>query len=829
MNERDKDSWSIHALDGALCLTSEGCDRLIGIRQATDGRTVFVLSDLANSLSSLSSLIEDAIGQETTLWAKLEGRFTSWSQIIDTLSEQEDRQELISLVKNGFGQIEDILKAVWLVGDASGAARKFVDHTELSWLMEVIKLRLSHAGFDCVVLDSSRVFVGQSVQERIHFDYELTERALSDQLEGHQGCDTLCVAGGWVKDSAGRLLDGFPPDNELIAAACANLLDASSVSFWNPDSFVTTAECCEVPGASVIEHLTYEEATELSFFGAKVIHPQAFVPAMVKNIPLYLKNFCEPDHSGTRVSSEGDLDEKHQVKGFSVIHDVALINIEGAGMIGVPGVSSRLFSALRDHSISVILISQASSEHSICFAVPAHSGLEARKRATEVFAKELEEYRINSIELEEDCAILAAVGQRMPGVPGIAAKFFGALGKAQINVRAIAQGSSERNISAVIRDCDATKALRALHAGFFLSNQTLSIGVIGPGLIGQTLLAQISAESARLRQEFGVDLRVRAIANSRKMLLDEQNIELDSWKQQFETEGIDAQLDTFADHVAADYFPHSVLIDCSTSSEVPKRYLSWIRRGIHIITPNKKAGTAPKDEYELLMRSGRDKGKHFLYETTVGAGLPIIGTLKDLIQTGDRIRRIEGVFSGTLAYLFWRFDGTVPFSQLVREAKGLGYTEPDPRDDLSGMDIVRKAVILAREVGMEVEIDQVPVLNLVPKELEGLSVEKFLEGLDIIDQRLLGMQQAAASEGKLLKYVGIIDPLEGICTVELKAYEADHPFARISGTDNIVAFTTDRYNSQPLVIQGPGAGPDVTAGGVFADLLRLSAYLGARF
>ena len=229
------------------------------------------------------------------------------------------------------------------------------------------------------------------------------------------------------------------------------------------------------------------------------------------------------------------------------------------------------------------------------------------------------------------------------------------------------------------------------------------------------------------------------------------------------------------------------------------------------------------------MRSGRDKGKHFLYETTVGAGLPIIGTLKDLIQTGDRIRRIEGVFSGTLAYLFWRFDGTVPFSQLVREAKGLGYTEPDPRDDLSGMDIVRKAVILAREVGMEVEIDQVPVLNLVPKELEGLSVEKFLEGLDIIDQRLLGMQQAAASEGKLLKYVGIIDPLEGICTVELKAYEADHPFARISGTDNIVAFTTDRYNSQPLVIQGPGAGPDVTAGGVFADLLRLSAYLGARF
>ncbi len=398
-----------------------------------------------------------------------------------------------------------------------------------------------------------------------------------------------------------------------------------------------------------------------------------------------------------------------------------------------------------------------------------------------------------------------------------------------MNVRAIAQGSSERNISAVIQDSDATKALRALHAGFFLSKQTLSIGLMGPGLIGSTLLKQIAMESERLKQEFNVDLRVRGIANSSKMLLDDNGIDLSRWEESFAAAAVPVDLKQYADHVAADYFPHAVLIDCSTSSTIPAQYLSWIERGIHIITPNKKAGTAPMPEYERLMSVGRRQNKHFLYETTVGAGLPIIGTLKDLIQTGDRIRRIEGVFSGTLAYLFWRFDGTVPFSTLVREAKELGYTEPDPRDDLTGMDIVRKAVILAREIGMPVEIDQVPVLNLVPEQLMDVPLDEFMEKLSLIDERLFDLQQRAQQNGELLKYVGIIDPVTGACKVELTGYPKDHPFARISGTDNIVAFTTDRYHQQPLVIQGPGAGPEVTAGGVFADLLRLGAYLGARF
>jgi len=379
----------------------------------------------------------------------------------------------------------------------------------------------------------------------------------------------------------------------------------------------------------------------------------------------------------------------------------------------------------------------------------------------------------------------------------------------------------------VIRRSDSARALRAVHAGFYLSPQSLSIGIIGPGLIGGTLINQIAGESKALRKAFNLDLRVRGITDSRRMTLAEQGIDIDGWKKTLEEHAEEADIDRFVDHVAADYFPHAVIIDCTSSDELPKRYAEWLNRGIHIITPNKKAGTAPWNEYTKMTEIANRRRRHFLYETTVGAGLPIIGTLRELIRTGDKIISIEGVFSGTLAYLFWRFDGSAPFSSLVAEAKKLGYTEPDPRDDLSGMDIVRKTVILAREVGYPVEVGDVPVKSLVPPHLVEVPVAEFMEQLSDIDEEMDGLLRNAQAENKMLKYVGSIDE-SGNCRVELKGYPMDHPFARITGSDNIVAFTTERYRQQPLVIQGPGAGPEVTAGGVFADLLRLASYLGAK-
>ena len=837
--------WVAHAIDGDICgfdaVGVHSGEAILSIRNETpQSHAVMVFSPIRFKTllgdnqheGSLSALIDDAVRHDERIWSRLERLFQDRSGVIEALVSPQHRSGLQAMVKKGFSEIEDILKAVWLIHEASSSARTYIDRIELLWVLEAYRLGLEAGGYHTLVIDSSEVMrahrgVSDSALERT-VDVEASGRAARRLLERHPACDTLLVAGGWAAVDHGPVTELGPDSHEMAASVFGAACKASQVTIWNIRDMVMTADIDEVPSASIIDEITYAEATELSYFGAKVLHPHAMVPAIAQNIPIYMRSLSDLHHPGTRVSSVRTPGRHGMVKGFSAIHQTALVNIEGAGMIGVPGISSRLFAALREAGISVILISQASSEHSICFAIPQDQAPIAEMTIRRAFADELADYRIQSVEVEAGCAILAAVGEEMPGVPGIAAKFFGALGKASVNVRAIAQGSSERNISAVIKGSDSTRALRALHAGFFLSNQALSIGILGPGLIGSTLIEQMSRESERLKSEFGVDLRVRGIANSRSMLIDDQGISLATWKERFEAEQVPLDIEVFTDHVNAEYFPHAVLIDCSTSSALPQRYVDWISCGIHIITPNKKAGTSEISYYQELMSQGRRRGKHFLYETTVGAGLPIINTLKDLIQTGDRIRRIEGVFSGTLGYLFWRFDGSVPFSELVKEAKAMGYTEPDPRDDLSGMDIVRKTVILAREMGLTPEVEDVPVLNLIPMALREVAPEDFMTNLHKMDDEMLVRLQAAQEAGQLLKYVGVIEA-DGTCSVELKGYPTDHPFARISGTDNIVAFTTDRYHTQPLVIQGPGAGPAVTAGGVFADLLRLSAYLGARF
>lgn len=829
MKESTMKSWSVHSVAGAFGSSVETGKSILDIRKLAPTTCTAIIVTPDTGSGTLVSLIDKAVEKNDRMWGELDALFQSRiDRIQDILGPAQQAGELVKQVKKQFGDIEDILKAVWLVGEASESSRIYVAKIELLWMLEAVKIRLNSAGYRSAVLDSSRLIHTNRTDSGCRLRMDKTGYHLNSFLKKEDKIDTLLIGGGWSLCDDDRVVDPDAHSGELAASAIGSILDASQVTFWNQREMVMTADTSEVPSATIIPEITYAEATELSFFGAKVLHPLAMAPAIAKKIPIYLRSIAQMEHPGTRVSSANSSSQELIVKGFSVIHHTALINIEGSGMIGVPGISSRLFTAMRDSGISVILISQASSEHSICFAVSQNDADQAEKVVRRTFVEELAGFRINSVEVELDCAILAAVGEQMPGVPGIAAKFFGSLGKAGVNVRAIAQGSSERNISAVIKGADSTKALRALHAGFFLSKQTLSIGLLGPGLIGSTLLDQIARESQRLLDTFGVDLRVRGISDTKKMVLDDVGIDLADWKSLFEKESTESDLSAFTNHIAADYFPHTVLIDCSTSAELPLHYVEWIQRGIHLITPNKKAGTEKLPYYHQLMDEGRKRGMHFLYETTVGAGLPVINTLKDLIQTGDTIQKIEGVFSGTLAWLFWRFDGTTPFSELVKEAKTLGFTEPDPRDDLSGMDVVRKTVILAREMGLELEVEDVPVLNLIPESLQSASIDGFLENLQLVDAPMEERRRESAAKNELMKYVGSINA-EGICKVELKSYPLDHPFARISGTDNIVAFTTSRYHEQPLVIQGPGAGPDVTAGGVFADLLRLSAYLGARF
>jgi aspartokinase/homoserine dehydrogenase 1 len=583
-----------------------------------------------------------------------------------------------------------------------------------------------------------------------------------------------------------------------------------------------SADPNRVPEAQVIDQLTYNEAMELAYFGAKVIHPQTLGPAVENDIPVVIRNSFNPEHPGSRIeAAPAAIDD---IKGITAISGMALVNLEGSGMIGVPGTADRLFAALKNAGVSVTLISQASSEHSICIAVPQEVAERARQVVSEAFADELSSGQIQSVDVTDAQSIVAVVGDGMTGTPGVAGRFFGTLGRAGINIRAIAQGSSERNISAVVDSDESTRALRAAHSGFYLSSKTISIGLIGVGNVGKTLLQQLEKQSQRLAEDFNLDLRVRAIARSRSMLLGDRRIDLASWQAEYEQEAVDLDIEAFERHVNPDHLPHAVIIDCTAEQSIADRYAGWLERGIHVITPNKKAGSGAIKDYEILQSLGKHGSSHFFYETTVGAALPIISTLQDLIDTGDTVHSVQGIFSGTLAYLFNVYDGKTPFSEIVRKARDSGYTEPDPRDDLSGTDVARKLTILARELGYKLELGGFAVQNLVPESLRDCGIDEFLNHLSEHDDEMKAMYEAANADGKRLRYIGRLDE-DGNAAVGLESVGGEHPFSNIALTDNIVQFETDRYSENPLVVQGPGAGPEVTAGGVFSDLLRLAKYV----
>jgi bifunctional aspartokinase / homoserine dehydrogenase 1 len=473
------------------------------------------------------------------------------------------------------------------------------------------------------------------------------------------------------------------------------------------------------------------------------------------------------------------------------------------------------------------LISQGSSEHSICCAIPEAQAERAAAVVRDAFDRELRTGQIQDVTIDRDLAILAIVGDGMAGMPGVAAKLFSALGRAGVNVRAIAQGASERNISAVVDAASTTRALRAAHASFYLSPHTLSIGVIGPGSVGSVFLDQLASQSARLREEFNLDFRVRGIASSKQMALFDRGVALNDWRGERERAGSALDIEKFIDHVRAEHLPHSVIIDCSASEDVARRYAQFFERGIHVVTANKKAHSADYAYFQDMAKARQASGAHYLYETTVGAGLPVVRTTRELRETGDEITSIEGIFSGTLAYLFNVYDGSAPFSAVVRDAKERGYTEPDPRDDLSGMDVARKLIILAREMGLALELSDVVVESLAPKALQDVSIEEFMEKLPEHDAAMRERLEAARARGKVLRHVGRVTAA-GEARVGVVELDASAPLANTALTDNIVRYSTRRYSANPLIVQGPGAGPEVTAGGVFADLLRLASYLGAR-
>jgi aspartokinase/homoserine dehydrogenase 1 len=801
-------------------------DRVARIIEADPAqRKAVVLSACRGVTDALLTLITLAEQGSPELDDRLQELRRRHTGIAGELLAGELYDEYVAGLEADLRDIAGILQTVRLVRNASTTMRDLISGYGELWSTRLFERLLRRRAAGHVQwLDARRALLVEWGPMGPGVRWEQSRAQLRELVAG-DFVGTLVVTGFIATDTHGLQTTLGRNGSDYSASIFGSLFDACEIVIWTDVDGVLSADPRLVPEAKVIATLSYNEAMELAYFGAKVIHPATMAPAVQKRIPIWIRNTFAADRAGTLIHDRSEPDPL--VKGITTIDRIALVNLEGAGMIGVPGTAHRLFGALREEAISVILISQGSSEHSICFAVPQVESERAERVVRRAFEPELREGQIQSVEVDHGCSILAVVGDGMAGAHGVAAKVFQALGSAGVNVRAIAQGASERNISVVIDGKSSARALRAVHSSFYLSAHTISIGLIGPGLVGSSLLEQVASQAARLERDFKLDLRIRAIAGSKSMRLAQNSIDLTRWRDEYRAGGDPVELDRFADHVHADHFPHAVIIDCSASVEVAKHYAHWLAEGIHIVTPNKKANSAAYGDYQRVQQARRAAGSHYLYEATVGAGLPVIQTLRDLRETGDEIRRIEGMFSGTLAYLFNTWDGRQSFSEVVREAKALGYTEPDPRDDLSGMDVARKLIILAREMGLRTELAEVKVESLVPSELTRCGIDEFLERLPEFDASMLARLREAAARDHVLRYVGSVDA-QGGAEVGLVELPRTHPFANIALTDNIVRFQTARYDKNPLIVQGPGAGPAVTAAGVFADLLRVCAYLGAK-
>lgn len=845
-------TWSVHKFGGTCVGTPERIRNVAKIIfDDPSERKFVVVSAMAKVTDMMYGLLDKAESRDPEYEGALAAVHEKHVDAARALMEEgSDLEAFLQQLEEDIVNLRAMLRAIFIAGNATEAFSNFVAGYGELWSAQLLAATVRKvAGGPCCWMDAREVLVVVPTSaQQVDPDYEVSEAKLGSWYAARR-CDTV-VATGFIASTP----DGVPTTlkrdgSDFSAAIFGSLLQAGKVTIWTDVNGVYSADPRKVSEAVVLSTLSYQEAWEMSYFGANVLHPRTTIPVMRYGIPITIRNVFNLAAPGTRIGrspapAPGErtvvVDESERivksvhafdsvVKGFATIDNVALINVEGTGMAGVPGTASDIFSTVKDVGANVVVISQASSEHSVCFAVPEKEAALVAQALESKFRRALDAGRLSKIEVVRRCSVLAAVGQRMASTPGVSATLFGALAKANINVRAIAQGCSEYNITVVVNQEDSIRALKAVHSRFYLSKTPLAVGIIGPGLIGGTLLEQLSDQAATLKEEFNIDLRVLGIMGSKTMVLDEGGIDLSRWRAALEEQGEAADMAKFSSHICCNHFvPNAVIVDCTASAAVAENYYQWLGGGVHIITPNKKANSGPLDQYLRLRELQRKSYTHYFYEATVGAGLPIVSTLRGLLETGDKVHQIEGIFSGTLSYIFNAFSAAKAFSEIVKEAKEAGFTEPDPRDDLSGTDVARKVIILARECGMRLELEDIPVQSLVPGPLQEVTTaEEYMQRLPEFDAEMEAQRAEAEETGHVLRYVGVVDAVANEGRVELRKYPKAHAFAQLSGSDNIIAFTTQRYQKQPLIVRGPGAGAEVTAGGVFCDMLRLASYLGA--
>ncbi len=610
--------------------------------------------------------------------------------------------------------------------------------------------------------------------------------------------------------------------SDYTAALIAAALNADVLEIWTDVDGFMSADPRVISRAYTLDHLTYGEAMELSHFGAKVIYPPTILPVLRKNIPIYIKNTFNPEAVGTRIDNEERPEESNKIRGISSIRSVSLLTFQMVDMVGISGVSMRLFKALADAYINVILISQASSELTISFVVDSRYATRASEVIDLEFSKEIASGAAHPTHVKDEMAVVAIVGNHMKHKTGVSGKLFDAVGKNGINIYAIAQGASEVNISFVVKEVDLRKTLNAVHDAFFLSRQqVLQIFLAGVGTVGGKLLEKLSAQAEKLRNDYKLEIRIVGVANSRQMIINTQGIDPSRAKQLLQTEGTPATPDELAKTICQLNLAGSVFVDCTASADVAAIYDRMLANNINVVTANKIAGSSAYAHYLSLKNTARDKGVKFHYETNVGAALPIISPINDLIRSGDRIVKMEAVLSGTLNFIVNRLAADCPLSAVVSEAKAKGYSEPDPRIDLSGIDVARKILILAREAGYPLEMSDIERTPFVPQEyLDTPDVDTFLKKIKELDAEFESKRKELASQGLIMRYVATFE--NGKVTTGFKNVDARNPLYNLDDTNNIVLITSDNYHDHPLEIKGYGAGADVTASGVFADIIKVA-------
>lgn len=787
------------------------------IQNLVTSHAAIVVSATIGATNQLQNLLNHAVNHQAFLDELDALKQFHLNLINELITDVAQKQNLQEEIKQDCIALENLLQTTFLLKSyGSYVQDKVLGYGEL-WSAKILATFLNQSS-PTLFIDASKVVSTYYKQNQLYIDWDRSQHFL-EMMGSLSSYYYLVITGFIAANEEGHFVTLGRNGSDYSAAIFARLLQANKLVIWTDVDGIYSADPNRVRSAFPLPTLSYEEALELAYFGAKVIHPQTIFPAINNDIPIYVKNSANKDKPGTLISAQSG-ENNFLVQGLSCVDDIALINIEGSGITTVSGTAARVFQLLHQNDINVILISQASSEHSICFAIKQNQAKKAQYKLAEHFYFEIEQQLIKCIRIDENCAILAAVGDGMVGRRGVSAKLCNMLARANVNIKAIAQGSSERNLSVVVSRNDINKALRAVHAGFYLSRKTLSIGLIGPGQVGKTLLKQLEATFQDLQRRHHVNLYVRGIINSKNMLTDHHHINLSNWEQALNASTETLDMDQFIEHIVTDDIPHAVIIDCTASQEVAHLYPKFLSRGLHIVTPNKRANSGDYSFYQQLHSMAQSLNRFYLYETTVCAGLPVIKTLQDIIATGDEVKHIQGIVSGTLSYIFNRLSQGEKFSTIVLQAKQAGYTEPDPRDDLSGKDVARKCVCLARELGHAVTLEDVTVTNLVPKALQSVSLDQFLQRLPDFDDELIAVLSPIFAKQQQPCYVGTIHH-DGRIEVAIEGFDKDHPFSRLSGSDNMLIFTTTRYHQQPLVIQGPGAGTEVTAAGIFSDLLRL--------